>query len=119
MDLLGGLLELADLTIDNVASLLLDQHHLEPIEISHTGTSRTLSLLLGPWGGLPLGLQIEFLDSLQESLACSRTSDRNDQVGQVHAAEGEDLARNSGSGTFNEGAGLVENINDDDGLAGL
>lgn len=112
-------IESTNLGLDSLLSLLLFKEELESIKVGKSSLLFTANQLLGPSGLFPFSYSILFSKLLGETSGSDSTGNVNLDVGKVSSFEGNDLASNSGGGTFNKNSAVVDNIDNKGNLAGI
>ena len=111
--------ELGNLPAQNGPAPLLEDHELEAVKVGVGVPLLALLKVLGPGGSLPLGNDVVGLQALLKSLRLGRVGHGDLEVGQREALEVDGLAGNSGGGSVNQSPVVVNDVDNDGGLAGI
>ena len=110
-------LQLGDLSLDGMRTVLAGNHSLEAVEIGHVGAGGTgLRVLRGSRGG-PLAGKVELLSGLLNLGGTGTTLDGDDELSEGDTLQVDDLARDSVGRTIDDDAVTINNLNDDGDLA--
>lgn len=119
---LGGVylllvLQLGNLSLDGVGTVLAGNHSLETVKVGHVGTGSASLSVLGRDRGGPLAGEIELLASLLELGGTNSTLDGDDELSEGDALQVDDLTSDSVDGTVNNDAVTIDDLNNDGDLA--
>lgn len=106
-------LSLGGLDTDGRSSLFLEQHGVVSVKVGEVGSRLSCSELLGPCGGIPLGLDAGLLPEFGNGSRASRSwKSRNDIGGEGEVGVGDDLSRDLGSGSIDQSSVVVDDLDD-------
>ena len=110
-------LQLGNLSLDGVGTVLAGNHSLETVKVGHVGASSAGLSVLGRSRGSPLTGKIELLAGLLELGGTDTTLDGDDELSEGDTLQVDDLTRDSMDGSVDNDAVTVDDLNDDGDLA--